>query len=78
MSQTSETTYIRDSRPNPIASTFPSLDITQNNLAYRASEKSRLGKVEEEALYLFTYDFKNVTPGFPRVRIRLGRRRGFC
>ena len=28
--------------------------------------------------HLFTYDFKNVTPGFPRVRIRLGRRRDFC
>ena len=26
----------------------------QNNLAYRASEKSRLGKVEEVALYLFS------------------------
>ena len=47
---TSQTTYIRDSRPNQRALTFQSLDRIQNNLAYRASEKSRLGKVEDETL----------------------------
>ena len=58
---------IRDLQPNPRASTFPSLDLIQNDLAYQASEKSRPGKVKEVESFVNRHFQQLLSSNFQRA-----------